>query len=124
MVRYTDHTVGRLVKAMDELNIRDNTIIFFTTDNGSSRGISARMNGLLVKGGKATIGEPGVRAPFIVNCPGLVPAGVRTDALTDFTDMLPTFAELAGAKIPTDISIDGHSIAKLIRGKDDDSPRE
>ena len=124
MVRYTDHAVGRLVKALEELNIRDNTIIFFTTDNGSSRGISARMNGRLVNGGKATIGEPGVRAPFIVNCHGRVPAGVRTDALTDFTDMLPTFAELAGAQIPTDITIDGRSIAKLILGKADDSPRD
>jgi arylsulfatase A-like enzyme len=124
MVRYTDYAVGRLVKALEELNIRDNTIIFFTTDNGSARGISARMNGRLVKGGKATIGEPGVRAPFIVNCPGLVPTGVHTDALTDFTDMLPTFAELAGAKVPTGITIDGRSIAKLILGKTDDSPRE
>ncbi len=124
MVRYTDQAVGRLVKALDELNIRDKTIIFFTTDNGSAKSISARMNGRLVKGGKATIGESGVRAPFIVNCPGLVHAGVRTDALTDFTDMLPTFAELATAKIPTEIIIDGHSIAKLILGKADDSGRD
>jgi arylsulfatase A-like enzyme len=124
MVRYTDQAVGRLVKALDELNIRDNTIVFFTTDNGSAKSISARMNGRLVKGGKATIGEPGVRAPFIVNCPGLVPAGVRTDALTDFTDMLPTFAELARAKIPKDILIDGRSVANLILGKADDSPRD
>jgi len=124
MVRYTNQAVGRLVKALDELNIRNNTIIFFTTDNGTAKKISARMNGRLVRGGKATIGEPGVRAPFIVNCPGLVPAGVRTDALTDFTDMLPTFAELAGARIPRDIILDGRSIAKLILGKADDSPRD
>jgi len=124
MVRYTDHAVGRLVKALDELNIRDNTIVFFTTDNGSAKSISARMNGRMVRGGKASLGEPGVRAPFIVNCPGLVPAGVRTDALTDFTDMLPTFAELTGAKIPKDITIDGRSVANLILGKADDSPRD
>jgi len=124
MVRYTDHAVGRLVKALDELNIRNNTIIFFTTDNGTAKSIRARMNGRLVRGGKATIGEPGVRAPFIVNCPGLVPAGVRTDALTDFTDIFPTFAELAGAGIPADVILDGRSIAKLLLGKADDSPRD
>ncbi len=124
MVRYTDHAVGRLVKALDELKIRNNTIIFFTTDNGSSKGISARMNGRSVRGGKATLGEPGVNAPYIVNCPGLVPAGVVTDALTDFTDMIPTFAELAGAELPADAVIDGHSIAKLILGKQSDSPRQ
>ncbi len=124
MVRYTDLTVGRLVSTLDELNIRDNTIIFFTTDNGTSKGISARMNGRNVRGGKASLGEPGVRAPFIVNCPGLVPAGVVTDALTDFTDLMPTFAELASAKLPTDTIIDGRSIAKLILGRENDSHRQ
>ena len=123
MVRYTDLAVGRIVKALDDLKLRNNTIVFFTADNGTAKKITARMNGRIVKGGKATLGEPGVRAPFIVNCPGLVPAGVVTDALTDFTDMLPTFAELAGAGIPADIAIDGCSIAKLILGKGKDSPR-
>jgi len=124
MVRYTDLAVGRLVKALNALNIRNNTIIFFTTDNGTSRGISARMNGRNVRGGKASLGEPGVREPFIVNCPGLVPAGVVTDALTDFTDMLPTFAELSSARLPKDVVIDGRSIAKHILGKENDSPRK
>lgn len=124
MVRYTDHTVGRLVKTLDVLNIRNNTIIFFTTDNGTSKGISARMNGRLVRGGKASLGEPGVREPFIVNCPGLVPAGVFTDALTDFTDILPTFTELGAASLPKAVVIDGRSIAKHILGKENDSPRK
>lgn len=124
MVRYTDLAVGRLIKTLDELNIRNNTIVFFTTDNGTSKGISARMNGRLVKGGKASLGEPGCCAPFIVNCPGLVPAGVVTDALTDFTDMMPTFAELASAELPKDVVIDGRSIAKLILGRTNVSPRK
>ena len=123
MVRYVDHAVGRLVKALDALKIRDNTIVIFTTDNGSTRGLVVRMNGRKVRGGKATLGENGVREPFIVNGPGLVPADVKTDALTDFTDLLPTFAELGGATLPKDVVIDGRSIAKLILGKADDSPR-
>jgi arylsulfatase A-like enzyme len=81
------------------------------------------MNGRAVKGGKASLAEAGVREPFIVNCPSLVPAGVKTDALTDFTDMIPTFAELAGARLPGDVIIDGRSIAKLISGKKKDSDR-
>ncbi|MBN1342342.1 MAG: sulfatase-like hydrolase/transferase [Phycisphaerae bacterium] len=124
MVRYTDHAVGRLVTALEELKIREKTIVIFTTDNGSTRGITARMNGREVPGGKASLGENGVREPFIVNGPGLVPAGVKTDALTDFTDLFPTFFELAGAKVPGGAKIDGHSIAKLIRGQAKDSPRE
>jgi arylsulfatase A-like enzyme len=98
--------------------------VFFTTDNGTAKKMTARMNGRIVKGGKATLGEPGVRAPFIVNCPGLIPAGVRTDELTDFTDMLPTFAELGSARLPGGVAIDGCSIAKLILGKEKDSFRQ
>jgi len=124
MVRYADFALGRILKALDELKIRSNTIVLLTADNGTGRQMTARMNGRLVKGGKATLGEPGVRMPFIINCPGLVPAGVATDALIDFTDMMPTFAELGGAELPRDIVIDGHSIAKLILGNEDDSQRQ
>ena len=124
MVRYTDHAVGRLVAALDDLGIRRRTIVIFSTDNGSGGGISARMNGRPVRGGKASLGEPGPCGPFIVNCPGLVPQGAVTDALTDFTDLLPTFAELGGAKVPEDAVVDGRSFARLILGKADDSPRK
>lgn len=123
MVRYTDKLVGRLVNALDKLGIRDNTIVIFTTDNGSGGGLTGTLQGHKVQGGKGKKWESGVCAPFIVNGPGLVPAGVTTDALTDFTDLLPTFAELGGASVPKDITIDGASIAPVLLGKTDDSPR-
>jgi len=124
MVRYMDHAVGRLVTALEELDLRDKTIIFFTTDNGTSRGIVGRMNGRNIEGGKGTLGENGMLAPFIVNSPGIVPAGVRTGALTDFTDLLPTFVDLAGTTIPDTEIVDGHSIVPLLRGQTENSPRE
>ncbi|MHC4681855.1 MAG: sulfatase/phosphatase domain-containing protein, partial [Planctomycetota bacterium] len=62
--------------------------------------------------------------PFIVNCPGLVPQGVVTEALTDFTDLFPTFVELSGARVPQDLPIDGVSIAPLMLAKAKDSPRK
>jgi arylsulfatase A-like enzyme len=124
MVRYTDELVGRIVKVLDELKIRNRTILIFTTDNGSSRGWTGTRNGRQVRGGKAKKTENGVCAPYIVNCPGLVPQGVVTDALTDFTDLLPTFIELGGAKVPSDLKIDGVSIASLLLGKAKDSPRD
>ncbi|MGB2823818.1 MAG: sulfatase-like hydrolase/transferase [Phycisphaerae bacterium] len=124
MVRYVDKLVGRLVKALDDAGIRGETIIVFSTDNGSGGGIAGTRNGRKVKGGKAKKNEAGVCAPFIVNGPGRVPAGVVTDALTDFTDLLPTFAELGGAKVPGDLKIDGVSIAPVMLGKATDSPRE
>jgi arylsulfatase A-like enzyme len=124
MVDYVDHLTGKLVNVLDELNIRDNTIIFWTTDNGTSRSLIGHIEGTAVKGGKAYLGENGTNMPFIVNCPGLVPGGIKTDALTDFTDMLPTIAELAGAELPKDVIPDGHSIAELILGRTSESDRQ
>ncbi|MBI9017326.1 MAG: sulfatase-like hydrolase/transferase [Phycisphaerae bacterium] len=124
MVRYTDHCLKRLVDTLDDLGIRDNTIVIWTTDNGTAKSLSAMRNGRLVRGGKTLTTENGICAPFIVNCPGLIPAGVKTETLTDFTDMLPTFAELGGAKIPKDAKLDGVSIAKVILGKKKDSSRK
>ena len=124
MVRYTDYLVGRLVKAIDYAGVRNNTIIIFTTDNGTSRGIRGRLNGRLIRGGKAQLTENGPRQPFIVNGPGLVPAGVETDELTDFSDLFPTFCELAGVELPDGIDIDGESIAPLLLGKSTSGRRE
>ncbi|MEE8451644.1 MAG: sulfatase-like hydrolase/transferase [Thermoguttaceae bacterium] len=124
MVRYTDAALGRLVAALDELRIRNNTIIIWSTDNGTSGGVSGRMNGRLVRGGKAKLTENGVCEPYVVNCPGLVPAGVETDALTDFSDLLPTFCELGGARLPKGVTLDGKSIAQVMLGKDKAGPRQ
>ena len=124
MVRYTDKLVGRLVAALEELGIRDRTIVVFTTDNGSGGGITGARKRRRVKGGKAKKLESGVCAPFIVNCPGRVPAGTVTEALTDFTDLLPTFAELAGTSAPRDVQIDGVSIAPVLLGEAEDSARQ
>lgn len=123
MVRYTDKLVGRLVAALDAAGVRDNTIIIFTTDNGTGGNSNKRL-GRVVRGGKAKMSEQnGTAQPFIVNGPGLVPQGVETDALIDFTDILPTFAELGAGTLPEDRVVDGKSFAPLILGKAKDSPR-
>jgi len=124
MVRYVDTLVGRLVDAIERLGIRERTIIIFTTDNGTSGGLGGTRNGRKVKGGKGKKVEAGCCAPFIVNGPTRVPAGVKTDALTDFTDLLPTFIELAGGSVPQGTVVDGVSIAPLLQGKAEDSPRQ
>ncbi|MBT5020149.1 sulfatase-like hydrolase/transferase [Planctomicrobium sp.] len=123
MVEYMDLLVGNVVKKLDEKDLRKNTIIVWTTDNGTSGGIKNMMNGRLVKGAKGKTLENGTCEPFVVNCPGLVPAGTVSDGLIDFTDLLPTFAELADAKLPTDNTFDGHSFADHILGKTDDTER-
>lgn len=125
MVRYADKMIGKVVDALDELKLRQNTIVIVTTDNGTTGAITGRRLDRAVRGAKMQMVEAGTAIPFVVNCPapGKVPAGVVTKALVDFTDLLPTFAELGGAKLPTEHEIDGQSFAPLILGKKADSPR-
>lgn len=123
MVEYMDHLIGRVVKKLEERNLRSNTIVIWTTDNGTSGGISNRMNGRLVNGAKGKTLENGTCEPFVVNCPGLVPEGRVSDGLIDFTDLLPTFADLADTKLPEEYHFDGHSFADHILGKSDDTDR-
>ncbi len=124
MVRYTDFLLGKLINALDSLGIRENTLVFWTTDNGTSGSITGHRNGRAVRGGKTYLTENGINAPLIVNAPGLVPSGKVTDALVDFADFLPTFADLASAEIPSGNTIDGLSFAPLVLGKQQDSPRD
>jgi arylsulfatase A-like enzyme len=124
MVRYMDKMVGRLMNALGEEGLRDETIIIFTTDNGTMGRQTGIRNGREVRGAKAQRRESGTAMPFIVSGPGLVPQGKVTYSLTDFTDMLPTFAELAGTIPNQRWQVDGHSIAPLLLGKTNDSPRE
>ena len=127
MVSYADKMVGKLIKSLDDLEMRDRTIVIFTTDNGTTGGrvgFTATRNGTEVVGAKGELTEAGVCAPFIVNCPGMVPEGVQTDALTDFSDMLPTFLELGGGDTPEGLIIDGTSIASVMLGKNQDSQRQ
>ena len=123
MVRYMDKLVGRLLDKLEELGLRDHTVVIFTTDNGTSGRIIGHRNGHAVRGGKAKLTEPGCCAPFLVSCPGVIPQGVVTDALTDFTDLFPTFCDLAGVPIPKDLHLDGHSLAPLLLGQSHDTDR-
>lgn len=109
MVRHLDQQVDRLVRELDRLGLRENTIVVFTTDNGSSRLFSGTVGGKAVPGGLGTQSEPGLDTPLVVNCPGRVPAGQVSDALVDCTDFFATFAELAGAAPPSGVVIDGRS---------------
>jgi len=122
MVRYTDKLVGRLVDALEQ--VQRDSIVIFTTDNGTSGGITGRRYHRSVRGAKSKMVEAGTAVPFIVYGPGRVPAGKVTGELTDLTDMAPTLAELAGVAIEDDQPVDGRSIAPLILGKRNRSPRQ
>jgi arylsulfatase A len=122
---YMDKLVGKLVAAVDKLGIREKTVIIFIGDNGTAnRGAkAATVDGRAIDGLKDTMLEGGSRVPLIVSWPGTTPAGKVLKDLTEFTDFMPTFAQLAGAKLPEGVKIDGQSFAPQIKGQPG-SPRE
>lgn len=122
MVRYMDKCVGRLVDALERNGLRENTIVLFTTDNGTGRGLKYPFQGELREGEKAWPTDGGCHAPLIVNCPGIVASGVETNDLVDFSDVLPTLAEIGMAQLP-DVPLDGRSFWPQCVGKAG-NPRE
>lgn len=117
-VEEIDHNVGRILDCLKQLKIEDNTVIVFTSDNGP----------WLVKGedggsalplfeGKHTNFDGGQRVPAIMRWPGRIPAGSVCTELATTMDLLPTFAHIAGADLPTVMPLDGHDILDLISAK-------
>ncbi|MSU56627.1 MAG: hypothetical protein EXS35_00325 [Pedosphaera sp.] len=119
---YMDKQVGQLVAELEKLGLREKTLIVFSGDNGTAKQ-SGTIGGRQINGHKSTVLEGGSRVPLIANWPGVTPKGKVLNDLTDFTDFFPTFAEVAGAKMPKDVKIDGHSFAPQLLGKKG-SPRD
>lgn len=117
MVTYTDKVVGKVVDKLDELGLRENTLIIFTGDNGVYAGVESKFKGRTYIGGKGSPRDNGTHVPLIVNWPGTAPEGVVSQSLVDFSDMLPTIADAAGIEVPADWGGDGVSFAPEIRGK-------
>ena len=119
MVEYLDRNVGRLVSAVDDLGISNNTIILFCADNGThGRVISAwGDNHTRIKGGKMTMTDRGSRVPLIVSWPGTVSSGTQCDDLIELADFLPTFLEISSAPKPMQ-RIHGQSFLPQLRGED------
>ena len=123
MVAYMDGIVAKLVAALDQLGLRDNTLIIFTGDNGTDRKITSMIGSVAVRGGKGTVTELGTHVPLIVSWPGKTPAGKTSQDLVNFCDFLPTLAEIGGAQLPVGAKIDGQSFAPQLFGKKG-KPRE
>ncbi|HSW45253.1 MAG TPA: sulfatase-like hydrolase/transferase [Phycisphaerae bacterium] len=120
MVTSIDENVGRLLKVVDELDLADNTIVIFMSDNGGvSRPFKAGLRGF--KGGTY---EGGIRVPLIIRWPDHFPAGARVDAPAQHIDLFPTLCEIIGAPLPTDRVIDGRSILPLLKTGRGDSPHD
>jgi arylsulfatase A-like enzyme len=128
-IEHIDREVGRLLDAIDALDLADDTFVIYTTDNGPwlpfrHHGGSAGP----LRDGKGTTFEGGQRVPCLIRGPG-IPAGTVCDGLTGTIDILPTLAALVGRPLPEAAGpmgrpIDGLDVSRLWRGETDRSPRE
>jgi arylsulfatase A len=121
-----DWSVGQILDALQHTGIDEKTLVVFTSDNGPwlLYGDHAGSAGPL-REGKGTSFEGGFRVPCVMRWPGTIPAGSTCGQFAATIDLLPTIAELAGAKVPDDRIIDGKNILPLIKGeKDAKSPHE
>lgn len=120
---YLDDDEGKMVRLIDELGLATKTLIIVTSDHGPWGGMPRLFNSAgPLRGEKRQLYEGGIRVPFIARRPGHVPAGKVSDEVIAFWDMLPTFAELAGAEAPADV--DGISIAAALKGEEVEASHE
>lgn len=125
-----DWSVGQILDVLDELKLANNTLIYFSSDQGAHveevtvKGeVHGGSNGIY-KGGKATNWEGGIRVPGILRWPGVIQAGLELDAPTSNMDLFPTVANLAGAPLPEDRIIDGRDLMPLLLGQSQRSDHE
>lgn len=123
MVAYADKLIGKLIEKLDELKLRENTLVLIVGDNGTAKGMPARFQGRDVKGGKGSTTEWGTHVPCIANWPGVSASGKVNPDLIGAVDVLPTLCEAAGVTVPADLNIDGRSFLPQLRGEKG-NPRE
>ncbi len=117
-VEEVDWSVGQVLDAVRKHGLAERTLVIFTSDNGGTpRSVNAPL-----RGHKGSTWEGGMREPTIAWWPGQIPAGTQTDAITGMFDVLPTFAALAGGKVPTDRKIDGANVWPQLAGVKDAKP--
>lgn len=120
VIREIDWSVGELREALEDEGILENTIFIFTSDNGPwlSYGDHGGTSGGL-REGKGTTFEGGVRVPFVIRYPGVIPAGTTSDEPCMTIDLLPTLAALTGStEHMGELEIDGRDISPILRGEE------
>jgi len=119
-----DHRVGQILDEIDALQLREDAVVFFGSDNGPEFRRPWRGTAGPWVGTYHTAMEGSLRVPFMLRWPGRVPAGVVTDEIVHVTDLYPTLARVVGARAPTDRPIDGVDQLDFFLGRQPKSNRE
>lgn len=120
-VQEIDWSMGQLFDALKESGVDENTLVLFTSDNGSAR--EKHGSNLPLRGRKGRTDEGGMRVPCVVRWPGKIPAGSSSDTITSTLDLLPTLAHLSGGATGGHV-IDGKNIWPILSGQSKADPRE
>ncbi|MEN8203932.1 MAG: sulfatase-like hydrolase/transferase [Bacteroidota bacterium] len=112
MMAYTDQIIGKIIRKLEETGTRENTILIFTADNGTSRKIVSQTVNRRVKGAKGMTISDGVHVPLLINWPKKIKKARRHEGLIEFSDFFATLADLTGAKTESD----GRSFLPLLEG--------
>ena len=114
MIEALDSSMGRLFELLDELELADNTLLIFTSDNGGFSGVADNRP---LRDGKGTLYEGGIRVPLIVRWPGKISADTTCNVPVISTDFYPTILNAANLKPAPDIILDGENIMPLLTGR-------
>jgi arylsulfatase A-like enzyme len=118
MVRAVDRSVGRVMQALRDNGLEENTIVIFTSDNGAPGYIGLPEVNQPYRGWKLTQFEGGLRVPYMAKWPGRIPAGSHYPAPMSNIDILPTLVAAAGGSVPSDRVMDGVNLLPYL-GRDD-----
>tara|TARA_R110002073_G_scaffold43606_1_gene121566 strand:+ start:26039 stop:27445 length:1407 start_codon:yes stop_codon:yes gene_type:complete len=113
MIEIMDEGIGNLLRELDRLKLRENTIVIFASDNGPDPLVSSRFNSQL-RGTKYTVYEGGIHVPMMIRWPAQLDPCER-DEVVHFADVLPTLMELCQLEIPNHLKLDGRSLAGILR---------
>ena len=119
-----DHRAGEILDAIDDLKIRDNTVVIWLSDNGPEYFYPWHGTAGPWRGNYFTAWEGSMRAPFLIRWPGKVPAGSVSNEIVHVVDLLPTLGRIAGYEVPEDRIIDGVDQLDFLTGKQDRSNLE
>ena len=124
MTRAVDRSVGRVMQALKDNGLDENTLVIFTSDNGGAGYVGLPDLNKPYRGWKITLFEGGTHVPFFAHWPSVLPKGTKYDKPVSHLDLFATAAAAAGVAVPTDRKMDGVNLVPYIRGEKSGAPHE
>ena len=124
MIRSLDRNIGRVLQSLKDQGLDENTMVIFTSDNGGAHYIGLEGINKPYRGWKTTYFDGGVRVPFFMRWPGVLPRGTSYQSAVSHFDFFATAAAAAGAAVPADRKIDGVNLVPYVLGQRSDRPHD